>query len=132
MRKGSKVHEKEIIESSLMRNRWHRGRTAASLGIDQEPYTRMKEYGLDLPKVGKMAQTILHELFQILSWNMQYIAGCFSTSPCDHALLSSEQYNFQLLIGIMASGTRNAPNLCEPGAIHFRGEAIWKLVNAWR
>ncbi len=49
-----KVHEKEIIESSLMRNRWHRGRTAASLGIDRKSlYTRMKEYGLDLPKVGK-------------------------------------------------------------------------------
>ena len=47
-------YEKEIIESCLIRNRWHRGLTAASLGIDRKTlYTRMKAYGLDFPQTGR-------------------------------------------------------------------------------
>ncbi len=47
-----KMHEKEIIESCLVQNRWHRARTAASLGIDRKSlYTRMKEHGLNFPKI---------------------------------------------------------------------------------
>ena len=53
-------YEKEIIESCLIRNRWHRGRTAASLGIDRKTlYTRMKAYGLSSPKQGEIALEIL-------------------------------------------------------------------------
>jgi transcriptional regulator with PAS, ATPase and Fis domain len=48
-----KAHEKEVIERCLVRNRWHRGRAAASLQIDRKTlYTKMKEYGLILPKIG--------------------------------------------------------------------------------
>jgi PAS domain S-box-containing protein len=47
------AHERKIIESCLIRNRWHRGRTAASLGIDRKTlYTRIKAYGLIYPKTG--------------------------------------------------------------------------------
>ncbi len=47
------AHEKEIIEICLIENRWHRGRTAAALGIDRKSlYTRMKQYGLNFPKKG--------------------------------------------------------------------------------
>jgi len=47
-------YEKEIIESCLILNRWHRGRTAASLGIDRKTlYTRMKAHGLSIPKKGR-------------------------------------------------------------------------------
>ncbi len=47
-------YEKEIIESCLIRNRWHRGLTAASLGIDRKTlYTRMRAYGLDFPQTGR-------------------------------------------------------------------------------
>ena len=53
-----KAREKEIIENCLVRNRWHRGRTAASLGIDRKSlYTRMKQHGLDLPKLGRNSTT---------------------------------------------------------------------------
>ncbi|MGA2401524.1 MAG: sigma 54-interacting transcriptional regulator [Syntrophobacteraceae bacterium] len=46
-------YEKEIIESRLIQNRWHRGRTAASLGIDRKTlYTRMKAFGLNCPNTG--------------------------------------------------------------------------------
>ncbi|MHC1725955.1 MAG: sigma-54 interaction domain-containing protein [Syntrophobacteraceae bacterium] len=46
-------HEKEIIENCLIENRWHRGRTAAALGIDRKSlYTRMKQYRLNFPKSG--------------------------------------------------------------------------------
>lgn len=48
------AYEKEIIESCLIQNRWHRGRTAASLGIDRKTlYVRMKEHGLYFPKTGR-------------------------------------------------------------------------------
>jgi len=47
-------YEKEIIESCLIQNRWRRGLTAASLGIDRKTlYTRMKAYGLNCPKTGR-------------------------------------------------------------------------------
>jgi PAS domain S-box-containing protein len=47
-------YEKDIIESCLILNRWHRGRTAESLGIDRKTlYTRMKMHGLDVPKTGR-------------------------------------------------------------------------------
>ena len=46
-------YEKEIIESCLNQNRWHRARTAESLGIDRKTlYTRMKAFGLNFPKKG--------------------------------------------------------------------------------
>jgi PAS domain S-box-containing protein len=46
-------YEKGIIESCLIQNRWHRGRTAASLGIDRKTlYTRIKALGLSIPKTG--------------------------------------------------------------------------------
>lgn len=48
------AHERMIIESCLIRNRWHRGRTAASLGIDRKTlYTRIKAHGLIYPGTGQ-------------------------------------------------------------------------------
>jgi PAS domain S-box-containing protein len=47
------AYEKEIIEGCLIQNRWHRGHTATSLGIDRKTlYTRMKVLGLNNPKIG--------------------------------------------------------------------------------
>jgi transcriptional regulator with PAS, ATPase and Fis domain len=49
-----KAHEKEILEKCLVRNRWHRGRTAASLRINRKSlYAKMKEYGLELSQTGR-------------------------------------------------------------------------------
>ena len=47
-------YERKIIESCLVQNKWHRGHTAASLGIDRKTlYTRMKALGLNWPKTGR-------------------------------------------------------------------------------
>ncbi|MCE5334123.1 MAG: Fis family transcriptional regulator, partial [Desulfobacteraceae bacterium] len=47
------TYEKEILENCLIQNLWHRGRTAAALGIDRKTlFTRMKQYGLNFPKTG--------------------------------------------------------------------------------
>jgi PAS domain S-box-containing protein len=46
-------YEKEIIKNRLIENRWHRGRTAASLGIDRKTlYMKIKAFELDIPKRG--------------------------------------------------------------------------------
>ncbi len=46
-------YEKDIIENCLVKNGWHRERTAAALGIDRKTlYSRIKAYGLNRPKVG--------------------------------------------------------------------------------
>lgn len=46
-------YEKEIIENCLIENRWHRGHTAAMLGIDRKTlYSKIKAYGLNCPKAG--------------------------------------------------------------------------------
>jgi PAS domain S-box-containing protein len=46
------AYEKEIIESCLILNRWHQGRTAESLGIDRKTlYIKMKEFGLNAHKI---------------------------------------------------------------------------------
>jgi len=46
-------YEKDIIETCLNQNRWHRGQTAESLGIDRKTlYMRMKAFGLNHPKKG--------------------------------------------------------------------------------